>query len=924
MVANFICFITFEKTKFKEEYFRNFFPDVVFFYYESLIKTDFLTCKNPFLIINYSDLSSKQLLTELAIFESDYHKILLREAHIKTSMLNGELLDFFDEIAVISENEDRNASVLSRIKGYADIEIRYNESERKYKTLVETLPGIIYRCKNDSDWTMIFLSPKIARLCGYPPRDLINNNKLSYSDIILPQYREYVWLTIQKAIKANHSFNMEYQIRTSAGRTKWVWEQGKAISDAAGNLFIEGVIIDITDRKLLNEKVEIMRELTIAFSFARDLPQMVQIIKKTLEKIIPSAHLSLALFDKEKKEFLIPYMEHDRECFSIENGSQSLRGMVMRRKKSILLVQREIDKLIRQGKIEMTGDLPAVWLGVPLFIHGIPAGIVSICHPDNEFAIDKTDKDLIEFVSTQVSVAILKKQAEEESNKMAQAFEQIPAAVFIMELDFKIVYANKNTLTVTGFDSDEMIGKIPKLFQPEYHSPDAVEAIKQQLLQAGLWSGEFENKRKDGAQYYENVIVSCIRNHHNKVTHYVMLKNDISEQKRLQKQLIETTRRAEESDNLKSSFMANISHEIRTPMNAIIGFVEMLKNDDFSQEEKTQFVDLVLENARNLMGKLNNIIDITKIESGKLKLTNSLCSANKILYDHYYMLLKNMEKLEKTGIEIIPKQHIENENFLFTSDAYRISQVLQKLIENALKYTFSGSIQIGYTIQEDEQDSWIDFYVKDSGVGVSRELEDVIFDKFKTSGNDPYKASAATGFGLYIAKNIARLLGGDLLLETASKKDATFHLKIPFRQATFEKSETPANAKTEKKHLHFPDKIILIAEDEEPNFKLLEVMLRKTGAKIVRAHNGKQAVDYLQEGNHADLILMDVRMPVMNGFEATGQIKNINPTIPVVIQTAFAFVNDREKGFGSGCDEYLSKPIKASDLYLLLQKYLDP
>jgi len=922
MKALFVCFITGSDTKTIETHFSSIFPYAHFLSSKNQANEEIKQGEPHFLITSPNEDIKDTLLTRVEQFATGFQKILLHDAGIKRSMLPPEFLDFFDEVITWKDSSEKYLEYILLRDEEENIAYRLSESDRKYKTLVETLPGIIYRCKNDSNWTMDFISPKIVRLSGYPARDLINNKKLSYSDIIVPKDREKVWLTIQKAIKTNRAFAIEYQIKTSAGKIKWVWEQGKAVNDAQGNQYLEGVIMDINDRKNLLSRVDIMRELTIAFTWAKDIPQMVKSIKAALNKIIPATNITLTLFDRQKKEFLVPYIDEDRECFSVHAGLSSLNGLVLRRKRSILLLKREIVKLIRQGKIEFRGEIPAVWLGVPLQIHDLPAGVISICHPENEFAIDESDKDLLEFVSTQVSVALLKKKAEEESNKLLQALEQIPAALFIIGIDYKIVYANRKSVEITGFENHEMIGKIPNIFNPKLNKPADIEELTTQLTQSGFWNGEFENFKKDGSVYYENVRISGIINHLEKITHYVMLKSDVSQQKRLEKQLIATTKRAEESDNLKSAFMANISHEIRTPMNAIIGFTEMLKNDDFPADEKLQFIDLVLENARSLMSKLDNIIDITKIESGKLKLTKTLCSANKLLYDHYYILLKNKEKLEKSNIEIKACQHIENENYLFISDAFRISQVLQKLTENALKYTFFGTIEIGYQIEKSGSDEWIDFYVKDTGVGISPEMKGVLFDKFRVAGSDPYKASIATGFGLYISKSIARLLDGDLTFETSKGDGTTFHLKLPFHKVNHENNKLEKTAgNAEKRALHYPNKTILIAEDEETNFKLLEVMLRKTNVKIERAYNGKQAVDYIKGGNHADLVLMDVRMPIMNGYEATELIKNFAPTLPVIIQTAFAFNNDREKGFGSGCDEYLSKPIKASDLYLILEKF---
>jgi CheY-like chemotaxis protein len=253
----------------------------------------------------------------------------------------------------------------------------------------------------------------------------------------------------------------------------------------------------------------------------------------------------------------------------------------------------------------------------------------------------------------------------------------------------------------------------------------------------------------------------------------------------------------------------------------------------------------------------------------------------------------------------------------------RINQVLDNMLDNAFKYTSHGSVEFGYRLLVEDKRKYIDFYVKDSGSGISVQNQEMIFDRFAQIDSNYMGSVGGNGLGLSISRSIARLMNGDIRVDSHEGKGSVFHFitpYIPFELTDFSLDEPKFD--WAKNLMQWPDKLVLIAEDEDSNYKLLEIMLRKTQVKLYRAYNGKQAVDYVVGGNDVDLVLMDVRMPVMNGYEATRGIKEFNIGLPVVIQTAFAQSGDREDCFGAGCDAYLSKPIKATELYKLMKKFL--
>jgi CheY-like chemotaxis protein len=315
-------------------------------------------------------------------------------------------------------------------------------------------------------------------------------------------------------------------------------------------------------------------------------------------------------------------------------------------------------------------------------------------------------------------------------------------------------------------------------------------------------------------------------------------------------------------------------------------------------------------------------VDIAKIEAGQLSVKSERCSANKILYDNYYNFKELRAKFGKKHIRIVARQFNENKNYVFLSDWQRINQVISNLMNNALKYTFEGTIELGYSLRYINGKDYIDFYVKDTGIGIRKENFERIFDRFSrftTSGD--HSKTGGTGLGLAISKNLARLLGGDILVESVEHEGSSFHLILPFNEIIDDHFE-PEIVKAQIRNDSWANKTILIAEDEDSNFHLLEIMLRKTKARIIRAYNGKEAVDFIRGGKTVDFILMDVRMPLMDGYEATRLIKKFNPDIPIVAQTAYALSGDKENSLEAGCNDYISKPIRKADLFNVLTKYL--
>lgn len=360
--------------------------------------------------------------------------------------------------------------------------------------------------------------------------------------------------------------------------------------------------------------------------------------------------------------------------------------------------------------------------------------------------------------------------------------------------------------------------------------------------------------------------------------------------------------RAEKSDHLKSAFLANMSHEIRTPMNAILGFSDLLMLDDLSSKKKDKYHEIINKSGKRLMNLISDIIDVSKLDSQLLTVNLQVFNVNHLLESIHQHFVCNSSKKH---VQLKLVQSLHNENSFIRSDETRLAQVISNLIENAFKFTKEGTIEFGYSINND----FMHFYVKDDGVGIEAKDHQLIFERFGQSNNEIDKIKAGTGLGLSISKGIVELLGGKIWVESEPEKGSIFYFDLPF--------DTVQETQKEERDTHndyvVPEKdtlkTILIAEDEMTNYLYIKAVLKEESFCLIHAKNGKEAVDSIKTNNNIDLILMDFNMPVLNGIEATKEIRKFNTDVPIIALTAYAMIGDREKALGIGCNDYLSKPF---------------
>jgi len=520
--------------------------------------------------------------------------------------------------------------------------------------------------------------------------------------------------------------------------------------------------------------------------------------------------------------------------------------------------------------------------------------------------LDKND-EVQSVLGVSRDITLLKKK-EEELRILSRAIDQNPASIVITDIDGRIEYVNSKFTELTGYQPEEAIGQNPRILKSGQTPETDYQKLWNALYSKEEWHGEFINKKKNGELYYESALISPIQNSENVTTHFVALKEDITEKKKLINDLILAKEKAEVSDKLKSAFLANMSHEIRTPMNAILGFSELLVNTDVTDDILKKYAGIINSRSHYLLALIEDILDLSKVEAGVLQLKREPFAIN-TLFDELTIQTNLKLQKQKKNIEFIALKPREDNASVIICDKNRIQQLLFNLIDNAIKFTQSGYIKIEYKA---ENKNGITFVVSDSGLGISEINQPYIFDRFQKSNNLELNYSGL-GLGLSICKGIVKLLGGDIWMESEVNKGSVFSFCIP--ESFVEIKKLTVKPPEPLSDMNAVEGTILLVEDDEFNVEFFKNILE--GYSLIIAVNGASALEEFQRNCKIVLILMDIGLPDISGLLVTKKIRETNSKIPIIALTAYASDIDKKQCFDAGCNNFIGKPVDTS---LLMQK----
>jgi len=521
-----------------------------------------------------------------------------------------------------------------------------------------------------------------------------------------------------------------------------------------------------------------------------------------------------------------------------------------------------------------------------------------------------------------INIFYLKERDKKENDDLSMAtlyfdsIENVDTLHWIWDAQ-GIIYLNNSCRNKLPFPLGKIISK-PGLLLKSVRKEDrgAIKLSLQEYFQSGKFNEDICCRLENGDEkYYRVSITTQLGNGPYPVRNYAIA-YDITDEKRSLMIAESAALEAEMANNNKTAFLANMSHEIRSPLNGIIGFSELLADKNLTDAERERYLNIVQNNGNALISLLSDLIDISKLESGKLVITNHRFVPARLMDELKYQF-GNSSNGKPENVKIIFTSSNSYRDFEIYSDTNRLRQILVNLITNAIKFTSNGKIEIGADFAGEEMLFW----VKDSGIGIPLKNQKAIFERFRQV--DPKDASPILGFGLGLAisKALVEILGGRLWVESIPEQGSlfVFTLKTNIVNNTMETTQNNISSYP----YDFREHTILIAEDIDFSFLYLEAVLRRTGVKILWAQNGKEAIEHVKTNLDIDLILMDMHMPVMNGYESTEVISNLRPGLPIIAQTAFVLSEDVKKCYAAGCSGYLAKPIRKEQLLNTLSEYFD-
>jgi PAS domain S-box-containing protein len=512
---------------------------------------------------------------------------------------------------------------------------------------------------------------------------------------------------------------------------------------------------------------------------------------------------------------------------------------------------------------------------------------------------------------------ILRKMAEIEIRKLSRAVEQSPVIIVMTDANGDIEYVNPKLSEITGYSSEEVIGQNPRILKTGETSREIYIELWKTIKSGNEWHGEFHNKKKNGELYWESASISSIKDDNGEVVSYLAVKEDITERKIIQQDLITAKEKAEESSRLKASLLSNMSHELRTPMNAIIGFADFLMQENLTESQK-DMVSSITISAQRLISTITSILDLSMLESEsvvpKLKTIELGEILPAIIKTHKSHADKNNLKLR---FESIPA------GYQINVDERIFTRILDNLIDNAIKYTEKGEINVSHRKERTDGKEWIILSIKDTGIGIAPENLKLIFDEFRQVSEGYGRNFEGVGLGLSLAYKSAFLLGGKLEVESTPGTGSIFSLKLP---AAVEKIDTApdeipgtSNHQTNNDYL---TKQILVVEDNPFNSEVIRNYLRECHS-ITYTRDGVMAI-HLATQRHFDLILMDINLGIgLNGVDTAHRIRMLPgyEKIPVVAVTGYAMVGDKEALLDKGFNDYISKPFTKEDILDVVQKW---
>jgi PAS domain S-box-containing protein len=794
---------------------------------------------------------------------------------------------------VIQELHNHQAEIEVQNKELKEAQEELASLHREYADLYENAPCGYLTLSSDG---IITRTNRIgAELLGTERRTVTT---IQFTSFIDPEYKKTFFDILKRAEETGRKQNLEFKILKTKEEPVWVRAEIQADRDGTDKTTQWRLtLVDITERKQaeeaqkavthsLNERV---KELNCLYGFSQ---------------LIEQKNISKEAIYQGLVDLIPPSWQHpEYTCAKLTIG----------------------EEVYKTANYRVTGRQ----LVHSITVHGKKEGELQVGYftdnpsTDNDVFLNE-EHDLLKALCERLGRVIERIRAEEElrtsERKYRRLVETVQEGIWVIDTDGYTTFVNPKMTEMLGYTEEEMIGKHLFSFMDEEAVAQAKENMERR--ESGIKEQhEFVFKTKGGEHISTLLETTPLHDEQDRYTGALAAVMDITTLKKVEQELTAAKERAEEADRLKSSFLASMSHEIRTPLNAIIGFLDILLDENTINNELKIYVEYAKDSSKILLMLINDILDFSKIEANQFGLE-----------EHSFCLDRFMDNIETIGCMLIKKsgkdivlrrcgaQTSSEELFLY-GDEYRLKQVLINLISNAVKFTETGFIEYGTSLKNGTK---IEFYVRDTGMGIPGEQQAVIFEPFRQALEKSTRKYGGTGLGLAISKKLVELMGGSIHLQSEVGKGSTFYFTIPFKKGEKPK---PKSAPSPSGMRRSTGATILVAEDNKINLKVITTMLEKAGHTVIGAEDGREAISLIKSNSGIALVFMDMYMPNLDGIETTRVIRKLEKEnridpLPIIGLTAASTKQDKEMMLEAGCDDCLIKPIQREHLLDVLDSVI--
>ncbi len=768
-----------------------------------------------------------------------------------------------------------NKEIVKREK----VENELLESREYYRTLTETLPQTIF--EYDLNGKLTYANQAGFVTFKYTPQDL--ENGLNMFQMIIPEDRERAKRNMVLVLNDGKQFPNTYTALKKDGTAFPILVYSSAIMKFDKPAGVRGILI-VADISEIKKSEELLKQsesrfrilienspLAIAISVDNKFIYINEKFEKMFGYTDPGKILGSLVVSMIAPDYRAFVKEKNKEVEEGSAGTWTYESYGIRKDRSIFPFQADITK------IEM----------------------------DNKTALISFISDITERVNDQRKL-----------NVLSRAIHQSPVSVMITNSNGDIEYVNPKFTEISGYTADEVSGKNPRILQSKDTPDGTYKNLWDKLLSGRKWEGEFLNKRKNGEFYWESAVISPVIDDKGKIIQFVAVKEDITDKKKFENDLIIAKEKAESANRLKSNFLANMSHELRTPLVGVLGYSEILLSE-LNNPDYIEMVTTIKKSGERLNETLNSILDLSMIESDKQKLNIEIIDLKETLEKLIFMFLPSAKE-KKLYLKLsLPDYHVH-----FKSDKEVLTKVLRNLINNAIKFTYTGGVTMNLTTSIDSDNQEIHIAVMDSGIGIPEEFQHLVFEPFRQVSEGSARKFEGSGLGLSLVRKFVELLGGSISISSIVGKGSTFSISFPL---TIQKEknirrDNKFSTDIESKLDKFPARpSILLVEDDAVNASVITVYLNKYFS-VEHILDGNEAISMCKTKTY-DAILMDINLKGIDGIETLKLIRRINAhysQIPIISLTAYAMAGDKEKFLSLGFNHYLSKPFQRSELLEIL------